>query len=272
MKTNTKRVINILLTLAMMISLITAFGGAALAAPVLSGASASLAGDDVTLNVSAAGAAGAFASLRVVLKEDVTTFVHVDQFILADGDNEIVFPIEAADYKGLVLRITLAAAAADGTIVTYLAVNVDKDILNALIDGAPDEDLYEHTTWAVYADALAKAIVVRDEPFASQIEVDAAVAELEAGLDQLLFKMTSIVINAPAATTVMRNQSYTFTFTGAPAPVYDAEVVWSVSNITYATVDPLTGVVKVLNKTGTVILTATDPYTGTYTSIVLRIV
>jgi len=277
MKTNTKRVINILLTLVMIISLFTALGGAALAAPVLSGAAASLAGDDVTLAVTAAGADGAFASLRVVLRDPaeaptLPVNVYVNQYVLADGANSIVFPIEAADLKGLVLRLTLAAATGDGTIVTFLAVNVDKDYLNDLIDNAPDDaSLYHPAAWPAFEAALAAAILVRDDPFASQVTVDAAADALAAAIADLRFLATAIVINAPIATTVPRNVKIPFTFTASPDPAFIDDVKWSTSNATFATVDK-DGLVTVLGKTGTVTLTATCTYTGTTYSIVLRIV
>jgi len=82
--------------------------------------------------------------------------------------------------------------------------------------------------------------------------------------------ITSIQIDAPPTTTVVRGGSYSFRATLNEGAL-SGGIVWSVSNPLYATVDN-NGAVTILNKTGTVILTAKDPDSGLSHSIVLRIV
>jgi len=82
--------------------------------------------------------------------------------------------------------------------------------------------------------------------------------------------VTSIKIDAPSAVTVMRDKVYKFEVILNEGALGDG-IVWSVSNATYATVDA-DGNVKTSNKTGTAVLTATDPVSGLSNSIVLRIV
>jgi hypothetical protein len=80
--------------------------------------------------------------------------------------------------------------------------------------------------------------------------------------------ITSLKINAASTVSVKRGETYDFTVKlneGAK----DSGIVWSVSNSLYAIAEK--GVVTILNKTGTVILTATDPISGLSNSIVLRI-
>jgi len=81
--------------------------------------------------------------------------------------------------------------------------------------------------------------------------------------------ITSLVIGAPAATTVVRGATYIFEVTANPGALTD-DVVWTVSNTSYATVTN-DGKVTISSKTGTVLLTATAP-SGVAHSIVLRIV
>ena len=80
--------------------------------------------------------------------------------------------------------------------------------------------------------------------------------------------ITSLTINAPALTSVVRGGKYKFELTLNKGSTPDV-VTWSVNNTTFATVTE-DGSVTILNKTGTVILTATAP-SGVANSIVLRI-
>jgi len=82
--------------------------------------------------------------------------------------------------------------------------------------------------------------------------------------------ITSIKINAPALTTVVRGVTYKFEL-ALNEGASDEGIIWSTSNPTYATTKA-DGTIAILNKTGTVILTATDPESGLSNSIILRIV
>ena len=84
------------------------------------------------------------------------------------------------------------------------------------------------------------------------------------------YPVTSISVDAPTVTNVVRGGKYNFTVT-LNEGAYEGDIVWSVSNQSYASVDS-DGTVAILNKTGTVILTATDPLSSLNQSIVLRIV
>ena len=68
----------------------------------------------------------------------------------------------------------------------------------------------------------------------------------------------------------MRGGVYNFGVTLNAGALGD-DIVWSVSNPLYATVDS-SGTVAILNKTGMAVLSATDPASGLSHSIVLRIV
>jgi hypothetical protein len=79
----------------------------------------------------------------------------------------------------------------------------------------------------------------------------------------------SIKIEASATYSVKRGATISFNALLSDGDAIDFGVVWEVSNPLYATVDGNS--VTILNKTGTVILTATDSLTGYSNSIVLRI-
>ncbi|MCL2153819.1 MAG: InlB B-repeat-containing protein, partial [Oscillospiraceae bacterium] len=83
--------------------------------------------------------------------------------------------------------------------------------------------------------------------------------------------VTSIKIDAPAQVTVLRMSKYTFTVTLNPGATSDG-IIWSVTPAGFATVNPTTGEIITQNKTGTVLLTATDIASGLSSSIVLRII
>jgi len=82
--------------------------------------------------------------------------------------------------------------------------------------------------------------------------------------------VTLIQINAPIASTVERGGTYNFRVTLNEGAL-GSNIVWLVSNPLYATVSS-DGAVTVLNRTGTVILIASDTVSGLSHSIVLRIV
>jgi len=75
---------------------------------------------------------------------------------------------------------------------------------------------------------------------------------------------------APSAITVMRNSTVQLSCNVNPDAL-PVGIVWTVSNSSYATVNPETGTVSIKNLAGTVVLTATAP-SGVSQSIVLRIV
>ena len=118
MKTNSKRVINIILALAMMISLITALSGVALAAaPALDGV-ASYDKEVITVKISGAGSS-AFASLRVLNTED-NSIIFVDQVTLNVGETVILIPVDDVAVRGNYVDIIVASSI--GTVVMKLTV------------------------------------------------------------------------------------------------------------------------------------------------------
>ena len=83
--------------------------------------------------------------------------------------------------------------------------------------------------------------------------------------------VTSVKIDAPAQVTVLRMSKYTFPITLNPGATSEG-IVWSVVPSGLASVNAATGEVITQNKTGTVMLTATDTASGLSSSIVLRII
>jgi len=82
--------------------------------------------------------------------------------------------------------------------------------------------------------------------------------------------ITSIKINASAVTAAVRGGTYNFSV-ALNEGALDDDVIWLVSNPLLANVDN-SGAVTILDRTGTVALTAIDPSSGLSHSIVLRIV
>jgi hypothetical protein len=80
--------------------------------------------------------------------------------------------------------------------------------------------------------------------------------------------VTSLRIDATATVSVQRGGTYSFEALINEGPL-DEFIVWSVNNPLYAKVDG--GNVTILNKTGTAILTASDPVSNHSHSIILRI-
>jgi hypothetical protein len=82
-------------------------------------------------------------------------------------------------------------------------------------------------------------------------------------------EIIGVKIDGPSMLSVQRNKQYTITLDISPAHALPDEIVWTVSDPTFAIVKD--GVVTVLNKMGTAVLTAKDPESGATHSIVLRI-
>jgi hypothetical protein len=82
--------------------------------------------------------------------------------------------------------------------------------------------------------------------------------------------ITSIAIDAPALVTIPRGAIYRFSVI-LNAGALDDTIVWLVSSQAFAVVHS-DGLVTIMNKTGTVLLTATDPDSGLSSSVILRIV
>lgn len=85
-----------------------------------------------------------------------------------------------------------------------------------------------------------------------------------------ILPVTSIRVDSAASTAVKRGDTVTFKVVLNEGATADG-IVWTINNALYANVDPSTGTVKILNKTGTAVLTATDSYNGLSHSIILRI-
>jgi len=148
---------------------------------------------------------------------------------------------------------------------------VDKSALIEEIKNAPTlQGGYTDRSWQAMLSAIAAAEAVVEDEDATQAAVDNAQAALIASIKGLRIWITSVAIKAPALVTVVRGATYTFeaeVSEGAFADILD----WTVGNTTFATVNA-DGSVTILNKTGSVILTAKDPDTNISNSIILRIV
>ena len=81
--------------------------------------------------------------------------------------------------------------------------------------------------------------------------------------------IASLRINAVPAVRVKRGETLTFTLNLNDGAVADG-IVWTISNVEYATVDNK-GTVEIFDKTGAIVLAATDPSSGLCHSIILRI-
>jgi hypothetical protein len=92
-------------------------------------------------------------------------------------------------------------------------------------------------------------------------------------LAELKIEITGLRINGSnngaAMYSVQRNNQYTLVAQLEPAHAIPGDIVWTVSDPTFAVVKD--GVVTILNKMGIVVLTATDTESGISHSIVLRI-
>jgi len=135
--------------------------------------------------------------------------------------------------------------------------------------GALDRQLYTKASLAA-VDA-ATAAVEHGLGIAQQAAVDGFAAAIDAAIGSLAERepITSIQIDSPALTPVVRGQTYAFSVTlnqGAD----DDDIAWTVSSQEHAKVNA-NKTVTILNKTGTAALTATDPISGLSASITLKI-
>ena len=148
----------------------------------------------------------------------------------------------------------------------------DYSLVNAAITLAEAIDRTLYTTNSLAALDTATANVVYGFDAAQQATVDGFAAAINAAVAELIeyVQITSILIDAPASVTLFRGSTYTFKVILNPGAC-DDDIVWDVSNPTAATVIG-NGIVKTLNKTTSVTLTATDPVSGLYSCIVLRII
>ena len=289
MKTNTKKVINILLTLSMLVSMVTVFGSVALAAPVpKDGMTAVCVVDEVTVSFEADDDEG-HASVMVYTKTitdgvespDYTRLVHIDQTLPAgvvEGENSFSFVLDITPYGplfsagGMIVKIIVRTA--DFERVAYVAVAVDKTALIDLFNAGPrwpDKDKYYGPTWDIYIGALDWAAIVIADPLASQIVVDAAYDRLEAAIAQLRFLLTAVQVDALALQTVVRNQTYFFDVIPTAPGLFEMNIEWTINPL-YGYTDNEKGSVTILNRTGTVVLYAEDTYSGIITQITLRII
>lgn len=152
---------------------------------------------------------------------------------------------------------------------------VDKTGLEKAIANAPGPDAqgkYTEASWKVFEGALAAAKFVADDAEATRDGVNSALLALESAIAGLKIRITLIRIEAAAAVSVKRGETYKFTVIlneGAE----DSGITWSINSPVYANVTGAGGeaAVTILNKTGTAVLMATDPVSGMNHSIILRI-
>jgi len=163
--------------------------------------------------------------------------------------------------------------AADGGLLNYVLAD-ERDCLRAAIDeliainpllynGPSQKRLAEWIAWGedryVYASLTF-------------IERDGIKEDIRDIIDNHLFTpVTSVNIEAAMVQTVLRGM--TVNFNGKVNSGSSSEtLVWAVSSDAFATVDAATGSVSILNRVGTVTLTAKCSETNVSTSIVLRII
>jgi len=301
MKTNTKKVINILLTLALIFSMITVFGGTARAAGGLTNGFAELDGDNLTILVDSDEAVEA--SLRIWLctvkgEDDPALYVlddvdYIEQPVLAVGTNEIEAVVKDSsqtpngiiyDYKAYIIRLD----ASNGGITIFLEVNGDKAALLELMQQVSwwnglgvlgDGQIYDltHQTWA---DLQALYGVVQWGVLyeqSTQAQIDEAKDALQAAFDaaQKLLPKENLVLQLLSLSikpmgTLYRFETYQLEIVD-PGPGYSFDLTWSVNNPAYADIDPKTGEIDILNKTGNITITVKDEISKKSASIVVRI-
>ena len=290
MKSNTKKVINIVLTLAMIFSMMVALGSVAMAAPVLGEATAAFVGDTEEVTIDFVSSEAGLASLRAIIasrvdgewveSDKLLDWVAADQYSLVEAANSLSFAIAREDLQGEIIKIIVAGAPGTGTTSALLAVDVDRYSLGWAFKSCPavpeDQGKYTAETWAIFKGIYDAAVLVDEDEFASQAEVDAACEALSGAIRQLNSVIVGIKIDAIAATTVSRNTTYTFDTildSADPGHTLFTQIVWSTNMPAYATVlDAEKGIIKINNLPGTAILTVTDKYTGLSATIVLRII
>jgi uncharacterized protein YjdB len=120
---------------------------------------------------------------------------------------------------------------------------------------------YPHLTLTIYGYRGSYA-----ETFANTNDISFVALDEEGGLTE---PITSIKINSPAATSIPRYSTATFSVTLNPG-ASDEGLIWKVSDPSYATVDAH-GTVTTYDKVGMVILIVEDPASGIGQRLVLRI-
>jgi len=280
MKTNIKRVVNILLSVAMIISLCAALAGMAFASqaapPVLDNATAVLNGDSVTLQFSLTGVNGTMASLRTINKT-TGKYAYLNQLVLENGVNKVTFPVEASELNGATLQIIVAAATGTGTkevaIMTSSAA-VDKAALTAAIKDAKNNIAsVAAADKAALETAIAAAEKVEADKTASQGEVEKALKALKDAIALLHFEATGIAFVSGAMITLPRTQTIgpfnaSATFGGGIGTATD--IVWVIGNPALLR-DNGDNTFTALNKTGSCTLTAYDKISEKSYSVVIKI-
>jgi hypothetical protein len=159
------------------------------------------------------------------------------------------------------------------TVVIYTPA--DYTAVDELISFANALNRSKYTTASLAVLDAAIAAVVRGLDISQQTIVDGFARAINNAIDSLVERnqeevpVTSLRINTAPIVSVKRGEILRFMVTLNDGAQTDG-IVWSVSSKTYATVDNK-GTVTILNKTGTVILTAADLSSGLSHSIILRI-
>ena len=291
MKTNTKKVINILLSLALIFSMVTVFGGTAKAAGSLSNGAATIAGDTITILVDSSEAEEA--SLRIWIEgeeDDLDDVAYIEQPALVAGTNTIEAFVDGA-VPNVYLRYAflIRIVGASGSIDITCEVNADK---TALIDkwnevynilSRSEEIDFEYVKDANF-DALGALYVdvkdnVKDVPALTPAVLQ-AIEDLQNAIDALTFKqiegkpvLSLAEIAIQQMSTLSRYGVYPLTIV-TPPPGTQYLLEWSVNDPSYGVIDPESGVLYVLNKTGNIRITVTDIHpngSGASASIILRI-
>lgn len=285
MKTNIKRVVNILLSMAMIVSLFVALGGMALAAPELKYAQATLQGDKVAIKFEVANAdVGTQASLRIINK-DTGKYYYLNQIELKAGVMQVSFPVNAEEIAKdkATLRVIVVAATGTGTAdITISNGFVDKTELTAAIKSAK-ANLAQCT---VGKDAVETAIEnaekVEADSTATAKQVEDALDALKKAIAAATYNATGIPFASGAIHNVKRGEVLgPFTITpdfGGNETGNTPVVTWTIGNTALLqhdagspTTDTLTATFKALNKTGSCTITAKDSVSGKSYSVVVKV-
>jgi len=165
------------------------------------------------------------------------------------------------------------------TLAETLEVSVDADVTNGILRVTPNITT-QGTIINVFATPESKYLLTPGSmkyitDSGREVAIDGASfimpdenVTVTAAFERIKLPVTSIRIDAPPTMSVKRGEVINFNLI-LNEDANTEGIVWSVSNPIYATVDD--GVVKILNKTGTVTLTVTAP-TGAGYTMILRIV
>ena len=187
---------------------------------------------------------------------------------------ELALPFRSGVYAPV--DVTPSALLSGATLI----YSVDGDTLNVKIaadkniagDGELFTVTYKVDEAAPYGFSNSLGVNVVSAKFDSFMDkvIDVEVETVPGVLVTAFAPITSIRIDAPASMTVERGKTYDF---GAilNANTTDAFLEWSINNKAYATINNA-GLVTILNKTGTAVLTVKDPLGGMSFSVILRIV